>query len=469
MEQITLKLEPASKTPLYEQLYHYIVTEIGKGQIVAGEKLPSKKGLAAHLKVSQTTVETAYGMLMAEGYVVSRPRSGYYACKVERLSPSAAPEPPPLQPVLVPEPAYSYSFGTSGVDMHSFPYATWAKLTRETLYRHPDLLRIGSNQGDAVLRETLAKYLHEYRAVNCDARQIVVGAGVEYLLDMLCQLLDTDCRIAMENPCYPKAYTIFCNNARTVLPIEVNHGGLCIDALSSSGAACAYVTPSHQFPTGIVMPIGRRTQLLNWAAQETGRYLIEDDYDSEFRYSGKPIPALQGLDQNGRVVYLSTFSRSIAPSIRIAYMVLPPALLDRYEQRFGHYRCTVSRFEQHTLARFIGGGHLSRHLNRMRTLYRRRKDSLLASLAHYFPQGSYSISGEQTGLHLMLRIHTERRETELLAAASKAGIRLAALSDYLITPLPQKMSASFVLGYCAMEPEEIESAVRLLATVWFGG
>lgn len=468
MNQITIKLDTANKTPLYEQLYRHIVAEIRDGKIAAGERLPSKKALAAHLKVSQTTVETAYGMLVAEGYVVSRPRSGFYACKVERLSPPIA----PLRiapPALAADPTYRYSFGTSGVDTKSFPYATWAKLTRETVYQHPDLLQIGSNQGDEALREVLAKYLHEYRAVRCDARQIVVGAGVEYLLDMLCQLLDPDCQIAVENPCYPKAHTIFANNSKVVLPIGVDRGGMRVDTLVGTEAACAYVTPSHQFPTGAVIPAGRRTQLLNWAAQVPDRYIIEDDYDSEFRYSGKPIPSLQGLDQHGRVVYLSTFSRSIAPSIRIAYMVLPPALLERYRQRFGRYRCTVSRFEQHVLARFIEGGHLARHLNRMRTLYRRRKDSLLHSLGLHFPASSYTVSGTQTGLHLMLQIHTGQPGAALLAAAVRAGVRITTLSDYLIAPEPRLPSASFVLGYCGMEPDEIDAAIRLLAQAWFSG
>lgn len=470
MYQITLKPDPTGKTPLYEQLYRSIAMEIGEGRIAAGERLPSKKALAAHLKVSQTTVETAYEMLMSEGYVTSRPRSGYYACEVGRLTPPSDPRPSLPDSAPARDFVCRYSFGTSGVDTQSFPYATWAKLTRETVYRHPDLLQIGSNQGDVALREILARYLYEYRAVNCDARQIVVGAGVEYLLDMLCQLLSQDCRIAVENPCYPKAYTIFSNNAKTTVPIGVDQHGLCVRELADTDASCAYVTPSHQFPTGVVMPIGRRTQLLNWAAEEEGRYIIEDDYDSEFRYSGKPIPALQGLDCGDRVIYLATFSRSIAPSIRIAYMVLPPALLAQYERRFGRYRCTVSRFEQHVLAHFIEGGHLARHLNRMRTLYRKRKDSLLTSLERHFPQNSYAVTGDQTGLHLMLQLNTDRSESQLTTAAAQAGIRLTALSDYLIAPVPARAQlASFVLGYCSMEPSEIEAAVQLLAELWFGG
>ncbi|NLL46860.1 MAG: PLP-dependent aminotransferase family protein [Clostridiales bacterium] len=459
MNSFTIELKKTSGSPLYEQLYLYISGEIKSGNLKKNEKLPSKKALASHLRISRNTVETAYSMLAQEGYIYSRPRSGHYVCDISDLV--------PLPKVTVPaaaeqpEERYRFDFRTNAVDISSFPFKTWAKLNREVVYQSPELLFSGDVRGDRCLRESLAKYLHEFRGVKCGPDQIVIGAGIEYLLTLVCGLFDPGISVAVENPGYGKAVSVIRNSGMSIRYIPLDCDGMRPDALRQSGADIAYITPSHQFPTGIIMPIRRRAELLSWAAESEGRYIIEDDYNSEFNFVLRPVPAVQGLEGGGRVIYMSTFSRTLAPSIRIAYMVLPPDLSARFSEKFGRYSSTVSRFEQHTLCRFIDGGHLSRHLNRVKHIYKRRRD-ILSSLLQSLPcSAKLKISGENAGLHLIVEGPEDliRRATE---NALHENIRVYHLSDYYFEGDGRE---ALVLGYASMPEEDFETAVKLL----FGG
>ena len=366
----------AGALPLYEQIYRRMVEEIRAGRLAAGERAPSKRQLCAQLGVSLSTVETAYGMLVAEGYLQSQPRSGYRVCSLLPLDapvPQETPSPAPAPAA----PALSDVFSTAAVDTHIFPSSVWASLTREAL-KDPDLLQRGDPQGDLPLREALCDFLRSCRGVKCRSEQVVVGAGMEYLLSVLFQLFDPATPVALENPGYHAAYRTLENLGRSAVPVPVDRQGMAPGALAASGAGVAYVTPSHQFPTGTAMPAGRRTELLRWAYAAPGRYLIEDDYDSEFRYASRPIPAMQGMDTGGRVVYTGTFSRTLAPSIRAAYLILPETLLEVYRARFAHGASTVSRFEQRVLCRFLSSGQYGRHLRRAGSLYRARCTALTA-------------------------------------------------------------------------------------------
>ena len=367
MESFTLGLMRGDGAPLYRQLYRHIVEEIASGGLAAGEKLPSKRRLAADLRVSVSTVETAYQMLVAEGYIAARAKSGFTVCRIEKLD--APVRPAPAAPPEPPAKRWAYDFGTGSVDTALFPFKTWARIQRETVTAHPELLNHGSRQGDASLRAAIAKYLHAYRGVVCAPEQIVVGAGIEYLVGLLARLFCAS-TFAVENPGYPRTAQVLRNNGVRTVFVPVDGDGMTLDALQAGGAQLAYVTPSHQFPTGATMPIARRTELLRWAGAAPGRYVVEDDYDSEFRYDTRPIPSLQGLDQAGRVIYVSTFSKSMAPSMRIGYMVLPVPVLEMYRAEYGVYSSTVSRFEQQTLCRFMEEGHFARHLNRLRSACR---------------------------------------------------------------------------------------------------
>ncbi len=463
MDAFTFLPDTACKRPLYDQLYRALAGEIKSGAIAPGERLPSKRALSAQLRLSQSTVETAYSMLLAEGYIQSRPRSGYFACAVEApLAPEEAPCPPPSASVLPEDTALHFS--TGAVDTRAFPYATWAKITKSVVYGTSDLLLRGEAQGDEALRRTLAKTLHEMRGVRCRPEQIVIGAGIEYLLDLVVQLLGRSAVYALENPGYLKTLELMRNHQSEVRMIPVDQQGMSAAHLMESDATAAYITPSHQFPLGVTMPVGRRMQLLGWAAR-TGAYIIEDDYDSEFRYGMRPIPALQGFDAYGRVVYLGTFSRSIAPSIRAAYLVLPESLLPLYREKFRFYSSTVSRIEQHTLARFIGEGHFARHLNRMTLLYKRKRELLIRALSVQPFGQNMQVRGERAGLHFLITLALGLSEAELVARARAHGVRLHGLSEYC-APGCESGEATLVLGYAGLSDEEIVRAAALLGEAW---
>ncbi len=448
MTELTPRFEEGS--PLYDQLYRYIVAQIRSGALPAGEKLPSKRALAEHLGVSLTTVEKSYGLLTAEGYLESAPRSGYRVTPALTMIPT---QPPPAPPRPRQRQQLSELFSTSAVDTSVFPYATWARLSKEAVYDSPDLLQRGEGQGDWGLRGTLAGFLHQYRGVNCTPEQVVLGAGLEGLMWVLLQLLPRAV-FALEDPGYASLRRLLDNLGRPYVPVPVDERGMSGAALARSGADVAYVTPSHQFPLGVATPVARRSELLRWAYEKPGRYLIEDDYDSEFRYASRPIPAMQGLDEGGRVIYVGTFSRTVAPSIRVAYLILPPALVEVYQAKFGHAAATVSRFEQEALRRFLASGAYSRHLRRVGNLYRRRRDALVSALADWG-----EIRGADAGLHLLFTL-PGREERELVERAAGAGFRVRGLGEYCLQARPRP--GTLVLGFAGLPEQEAPQAVAAL-------
>ena len=464
MVHLTTALDAASGVPLYEQLYQSLAQEMRTGALAAGTRMPGKRRLAAELSVSVNTVDAAYQMLAAEGYLESRERSGFYVQEYLALPvrPAGAPEPQPLHlPEPPPAPPVRYDLSTRGVDPGLFPFRTWARLQKELLYSSPQLLTHGEAQGDPALRQALAEYLSEYRGVQCGAHQIVVGAGLEYLLGLLAPLLPGTA--AVETPGYPRARQVLENNGVHCCCLPVDADGLSLAALNQSEAAVCYVTPSHQFPTGVTMPAGRRAELLHWAARRPGeRYIIEDDYDSEFRFDTRPLPSLQGMaGADGPVVYLSTCSRSLAPSIRIAYMVLPEHLLPAWREKYRLYSGTVSRFEQQTLARFITEGYFTRHLARERVAYKARRDALAAALNAAFAPGELTLAGLHTGLHLLAKLKDPPPDAALRRAAEAQGIRLGLLSDYDLTG-EAPSAGTLVLGYGSLADEACASVGEAL-------
>ncbi len=444
--------------PLYHQLYRHIAAAIQSGALAPGSRLPSKRRLCALAGVSMSTVEAAYSLLAAEGYVLARPRSGYVCADLLPPAPAA----PVSVPETVPEPPprWAYDCSTSGVDTSVFPFSSWARITKEAVYENPGLLQRGHPQGDLPLRTALAELLAHYRGVRCSPEQVVVGAGADYLLTLLLQLLRSQKSIALEDPGYPAAYAAAALHGRQAVPIPVDGEGMDPEALAASGAGLAYLTPSHQFPLGVTMPAGRRSRLLHWAASAPDRWLIEDDYDSEFRYSSRPIPALQGLDRAGRVVYMGTFSRSIAPAIRVAYMILPPALLERYHRTFSHGACTVSRFEQESLRRFLVQGLYGRHLRRTGNLYR-RKCALFTGALSDIP--GVAVSGAEAGLHFLAAL-PRFSEAELVARAAEKSVGIHPLSRYCHNVPPRP--STVVLGFAGLTEQELAEAAALLKDAW---
>ena len=464
---LTYHLDPHSKTPLYEQLYRAVRADIMSGTLAGGTRLPSKRQLAANLRVSQITVETAYGQLLAEGYIVSEPRRGYFVQKqLAAPAQAQAPKAAAPHPYTAPADDCKYDFRTNIVDTGCFPFATWARLSRSVLSEYSDrLLRATDPCGAAELRGQIARYLYDFRGINISPDNILVGAGSEYLMHLVIQLLGRERVYALENPGYRKLYQIFADNGAAVRPLPLDKSGLRADALAASDASVVYLTPSHHFPLGTVMPAARRMEILRWASAAPGRYIIEDDYDSEFRYASRPIPALGELDHAGRVVYVNTFAKSLSPSLRIGYLVLPDALMARYHERFSLYSSTVPSFDQHTLAAFMRTGGFERHISRSRKVYQARRDALMTALDRELADLPHEVSRSEAGLHLLLHMRNGMLERELIERASAAGVRVYGLSAYY-TPPVKPPKATLVLGYAGLTEQQINEAAALLRQAW---
>ena len=466
MLELTGCLNPGAGAPLYQQLYDHLSAQIRTGALRRGDKLPGKRTLAAQLAVAVNTVDTAYQMLVAEGYIESRAKSGFYVLEYLDALPEAVTPPTEDTGEDLPGPAPRFDLSTGAVDTALFPFRTWGRLQKELLYNGEELLRHGHRQGDYELRRELTAYLRTYRGVVCTPEQIVVGAGVEYLLGLLAQLLKGS-TAAIENPGYDRPRTILENNGIPCRCVDIDSGGLDPAGLEASGADLCYVTPSHHFPTGVTMPAGRRAQLLRWSAEKPWRYILEDDYDAEFRFDMRPLPSLQGMaGQAGRVIYLCTFSKSLAPSIRIACMVLPRELLAQYRAAFGSYSSTVSRFEQQTLRRFLEGGYFTRHLARMRSAYKARMERLAAALEEAFGRRRIILKGRHTGLHLLLTLPDGPGEAAMAERALREDVRIRGLSDYYMERKELCPENSVILGYASLQDEDIPALAAALRRAW---
>lgn len=463
MDMLIFELERNSGKPLYDQLYLGIKNAIISKRIEVGTKLPSKRKLADFLNISQTTIEIAYAQLLAEGYIISVPRVGYFVETIDDL-PYVENE-TNVEPVpLVIRQSFEIDFHPGTIDLDGFPFSTWRKYAKILLdEQNKNLLLTGHPQGESELRVEIAKYLYQSRGVLCSPEQIVIGSGTEQLLPMIIRLLNHSSEYAIENPGYKTVNRILKHNGRSVYPIQVDYEGIRISDLEETSADIVYVTPSHQFPTGAVLSATRRSQLLNWAAQQSNRFIIEDDYDSEFRYLGKPIPSLQGLDKNDKVIYISTFTKSLMPSLRVAYFVLPKSLLSNYHKTFTYYTSTVPRFDQHILANFMKDGHFAKHLNRMRKLYKKKHDHMTEVIENQYP--TISISGEHAGMNIVISIPHELNEQQLKEIASSHGVGVYPLSDYMISPIDVNVP-QFLLGFGGLDLDCIENAIHKLMAIW---
>ncbi|CAM3826248.1 PLP-dependent aminotransferase family protein [Bacillus paramycoides] len=460
-----IPLQLKSKTPIYLQIYKYIKREISQGTLPAGKRLPSHRNLALQLNVSRITVESAYQQLIAEGYVESKPKRGIFVAEVDINIMSKSEQIEAYKTNNNIEEQYDYDCSQGLIDQKAFPITNWKRALQETLLQYEDdLFAKEDPQGEFVLREHISKYLYHARGVHSSPDQIIIGAGTQPLLWLLLQLLGSKKEYGIENPGFHRITAMIQSSDLPIHPIPLDDKGIHISALRESGSNVAYVTPSHQFPLGIIMPLSRRLELLRWANDCKG-YIIEDDYDGEFRYVGKPIPSLQGLDSNKRVIYMGTFSKSFLPSLRMGYIVLPPHLLKIYHELGGKFKQTVSTMQQLAFATFIQNGDWERHLNRSRTLYKRKHTLLVKSVTN--EMGSrVQILGQQSGLHIVLHVHNGMNEQELIHAAAKQRIKLYPLSTY--DSVHNLREASYVLlGFGSIPEDSIETVVKLLKESWF--
>lgn len=467
MKELLIDLKHNSKKALYEQIYEFICQEIADGKISPGEKLPSTRFMAKNLGISRSTVELAYDQLVAEGYLQTKPCAGYFACDISELYQWKG------QPVKAEEELsrqkgderYGIVFSPFGVDQEHFPFHIWQKLNRSINMEDDEkYFFTGDSKGDEKLRDAIASYLHRARGVNCNTNQIVIGAGNEYLLLLLSQLLGTNRIVAMERYTYVQAARIFTNMEYLVTAVDMDENGIRMRELRGKGADIAYVMPSHQFPLGTVMPMKRRLELLQWASEVEERYIIEDDHDSEFRYRGKPIPSLQGTDKAGRVIYMGTFSKSIAPSLRVSYMVLPEKLLERYHTTCGFYATTVPRTLQELLYRFLADGSFERHLNRMKNIYKGKQETMLSLLRQ--ENWVKRIYGDNAGLHMLVELNTTLTEEKIAEQAKQKGVRVFTLSEYQLPhSSTDKRPPTLLMGYGCLSEKQMKDGLAVLREI----
>ena len=423
---LIVALDISKKEPLYEQIYNSIKEEIITGVLPFGARLPSARRLSKHLDVSRNTVDTAYAQLCAEGYIESKPKRGFFVCQVEELAELHIPvkieeEEEEIRPEKIP-----YDFSSAGVDMEQFPYHIWRKLLKEIMINdNSELFQKGNFQGDLELRKAIMYYLRQSRGVHVHASQIVVAAGMENLLFLLRQILGEKVSIGIENPVYKNAYEILKELDFKIHPISMDESGMCVEQLQKTDANLAYVTPAHQYPTGVIMPIGRRSQLLGWAKKDPDHYIIEDDYDSEFRYHGKPIPK---------------------------------KLTKRYQQIGQTFSCAVSRIDQKVLTLFLTEGHFERHLNRMRNIYKEKHDLLIKEIKKL--NSDIQIYGHGAGAHIIVRFPvSDQKELR------QKGVMIYPLSWYYIEGKPLK--EEYILGFTRMKKEDMIRGIEIIGEVLY--
>ena len=463
MKELAVFIDNNSDLPAYEQIYMYIREEIKKGSLKKGEALPSSRALAEYLQFSRSTILMAYDQLVAEGYIESVPQKGYFVMEIEREFTDKKTGESSAKPVAPKKKGYIIDFTPDGIEADNFPYTEWRKINRQVLVpENAWLFNSGDPRGDEGLREVIAEYLMKSRGVKADAEHIVLGAGNESLLMIINMLVGREAVFAMENPAYTKSYRLIAGFGKKVLPVSMDDNGMRVDELKKTDADIAYVTPSHQYPLGTIMGIKRRMELLVWAKQCDERFIIEDDYDSEFRYKGKPIPSLQGNDADDKVIYIGTFSKSISPAMRISYMVLPEVLYRKFTDISSFCSNTVSRTDQKTVEIFIKSGGYERHLNRMRKIYKNKHDMMLAELKNW---RHTKVSGENSGAHMLLHINNGMSEQELTQLAADNGIRVYPLSAYYIGK-PDYRVPTVLLGYARLDAGKIVKGLDALKKIW---
>jgi GntR family transcriptional regulator/MocR family aminotransferase len=469
-----LILSNTTYQPLYLQLYEQIKQKIASGEMHSGSKLPSKHQLAKDLNVSKNTIETAYQQLLAEGYIKSVARRGFYVEQLEQYtfdgnknaledipcpwaSEESSQEPP--RP-------FRYDFRNGQMADTQFPFIIWTKLLNQCLrMEQPGILSYQDLQGEVGLRREIMRYVLEYRGVNCRSEQIVIGAGTQHCLSMLCHLLNQHTKtIAVEEPGYNGTKAVFRNHGFNIIPITVDADGIRVHELTNSNTNIIYVTPSNQFPTGAIMSIARRLSLAEWAKKNNG-IILEDDY-CHLRYNIKPVPSLYSVCDAQNVVYLGTFSKILSPSLRLSYMILPPMLLDSYKKTFSEYNTSVPFLSQKALELFMQQGYWERHLRRTVQIYKKKQEFLIRNLINYFGK-RIEIYGNNAGLHLLIKVKCGLTEQQLIDRAAQMEVKVYPVSRYWMR-LENYSNDMVLLGFTGIAENDISRGVELLHRAWLG-
>ena len=452
---LTYELKKSPGVPLYEALYRCIRQDILTGELEPGRKLPSKRALAQNLEISKITVETAYNQLLSEGYIRSVEKVGYFVEATEHHAADPVKAEPPAEPARV----YRVDLTENGTEQ--FPFSVWSKLQREVMLDYGEqLLRHLPNRGIPELRQAIAEHLAAFRGMHVDPENILIGAGTDFLYNLLIQLLGREKIYAVEEPGYGKIRKVYAAGGVKCVSAHMDGSGVKPESLEQ--ADVLHFSPAHHFPTGLVTPVSRRLELLDWAYR-ADRWIIEDDYDSEFRSEAHPKPAMMSLDGRGRVIYMNTFSKSLAPSIRISYMVLPGPLMAQFQQKLGFYSCTVPSFEQYTLARFLSRGYFEKHINRMRKFYRARRAQVVRIFRECAFAHRLTILEQDAGLHFILRVDTALTDAQLTARLAERSVRVRALSDYFHDKPGDRHC--LVVNYSGLKEEALQESLEILGDV----
>ena len=460
--------------PIYEYIAHRVKGDIEAGRLGAGERLPSKRSFAKNNGVSTITVQNAYDQLIDEGYVVALPRRGYFVASIGNIGNMGARDKIHGATRAVNDSKathddvmnigdaneknknklYAFDFTSNETATELFPFSVWARILRDNLsHRRAELFTVPPAGGVMMLRRAVSEHLASFRGLRVRPENIVIGAGTEYLYSLIVQLLGRDKCYCVESPGYGKPMKLYEHLGARCTSAALDDFGMRVDMLESSGADIAHVSPNHHFPTGITMPISRRYELLAWAGRARGRYIIEDDYDSEFRLRGRPVPTLMSVDAIGSVVYMNTFTKSLAPTIRVSYMALPDELAQRFRDELSFYACPVPNLVQYTLADFITNGYFERHINRMRRRYARTRDELLTGIRSVFADGEYKVMENGSGLHLVLRLETDVPDDVIRARLEKGGVKIRSIGEFYFGIQPND-THEFIISYAGLSGDK---------------
>ena len=448
-----------NKGHLSKELYKALKKDIEEGNLKRGEKLPSKRAFARNCSVSTITVQNANDQLVSEGYITAVEKKGYYVSdsvvkKKAKIS-YYVEEDQEASIVELPD------LSNNRVNVDNFPFSIWSRIMRKTMMEKQHLLLSPmKTEGVYELRRAISHHLSSFRGMAVSPSQIIVGAGTEYLYSLIIQLLGRDKLYAIEDPGYMKLEKIYEANGVKSIKVKLDEKGLSLSSLEKSSADIAHISPNHHYPTGITMPLDRRYEILSWASKRDERYIIEDDYDSEFRVSRNPVPTLYTLDTSGSVIYMNTFSKSLASTVRISYMVLPEDLSDRFQEKYSFYSSTVSSFEQYTLASFIEEGFFEKHINRMRLYYIRQRQAVLSFLSSSLIKDKCSVIENDSGLHFILRLHTTLSDEKVKEILKEEGIKISALSDFSHF---SSISHDFIISYSNLDLEIFKKALSILS------
>ena len=447
------------KGHLSRELYKALKNDIEEGKLKRGEKLPSKRTFARNCSVSTITVQNAYDQLVSEGYITAYEKKGYFVSdgvgKKRAAVSFVVKEEEEKAKMDLPD------LSNNRIREDNFPFSIWSRLMRKTMAeKQKQLLSPMATEGVYELRKAISHHLSSFRGMAVSPSQVLVGAGTEYLYSLIIQLLGRDKTYAIEDPGYMKLERIYESNGVKSTRVQLDEKGLSLEMLEDSGADIAHISPNHHYPTGITMPLDRRYEILSWAAGKEDRYILEDDYDSEFRVSRNPFPTLYTLDGSGSVIYMNTFSKSLASTVRISYMVLPFDLAERFKEKLSFYSSTVSSFEQYTLASFILDGYFEKHINRMRLFYIRQRKAILSLIYSSPMKDRCSVIENDSGLHFILRLHTTLSDEKVKEILKEEGIKISALSDFSHF---SSISHDFIISYSNLDLEIFKKALSILS------